>query len=219
MREPILIINFKTYESGTGKKAGDLAKICGRVAKATGHTIIAAAQAADMLRTSPHIATFAQHIDPVEQGKNTGFVTTEAVIAAGAKGTLLNHAEHKIPISVLAATIERCRGRLITVACAANVEEARAIAKACSPDYIAIEVPELIGGSRSVSNASPEVITGTIRAVHSVRKIPIICGAGISGREDVEAAIRLGSRGVLVANYVMSAKDQQKAIQNLANGL
>ncbi|MBI2139276.1 triosephosphate isomerase [Candidatus Woesearchaeota archaeon] len=221
IRTPILIINLKTYASGTGKNAETLVEICEKTA--SGRTIIVAAQAADIHRAAKKAkktSVFAQHIDAAEQGRNTGFVTAESVIEAGANGTIINHAEHKIPLMLVQKAVERARqNKLITVVCAATAKEAAEIAKACSPDYIAIEPPELISGKIGVSTAKPEIITDTIKAVHKVRKTPVICGAGVSSREDVKAAIRLGAKGVIVANFVMSAKDKKKAISELVEGL
>ena len=38
-------------------------------------------------------------------------------------------------------------------------------------------------------------------------EVVILCGAGISAGEDVRAALRLGTQGVLVASGVVKAKD------------
>lgn len=223
LRTPMLIINLKTYASGTGSNAEKIAGICEKLASGTGKTVIIAAQQADIHRAAKKakkISIFAQHIDAAEQGRNTGFVTAEAVKAAGAKGTIINHAEHKIPLFLVKCAVERAKqNSLTTVVCAATAKEAQEIAKACSPDYIAIEPPELIAGKTGVSTAKPEIITDTIKAVHKIRKIPVICGAGVSSKEDVKAAIRLGAKGVIVANFVMSAKDKEKAISELLGGL
>ena len=232
LKPPLLIVNLKTYDSGTGKNSESIVKICGKLAAATGKTVISAVQTADIYRAAKaaensakgkkgkKAAVFAQHIDTVLPGRNTGFTTAESVKKAGASGTIINHAEHKIPMPLVKQAVERARKNgLMTVVCAATTKEAEEIAKNCVPDYIAIEPPELISGNMGVSKAKPEIITDTIKAVHKIRKIPIICGAGISSKEDAEAAIGLGASGILVANFVMSAKDKKKAISELMEGL
>ncbi|MBI4438815.1 triose-phosphate isomerase [Candidatus Woesearchaeota archaeon] len=221
LNEPFIIINYKTYPSGTGRKAEDTAKACIQQAQQAGKQVIIAAQAADIYRLSRLSAPIiAQHIDPVDQGKNTGFITAESVKEAGAIGTLINHAEHKISIQSIQQTVEKAhKNGLLAIACAATTREAEAIAKPCSPDYIAIEPPELIGGNISVSKARPEIITETIQSVRKIRPIPVICGAGINGKEDVKKAVELGTKGVLVANYVMGAEDRKKAVEELVSGL
>ncbi len=215
LKEPFLIVNFKTYESGTGKNGEIIADVC------KAKEIVLAVQSVDIHRIASRKTTvFAQHIDPIEQGKNTGFLTAEAVKSAGAKGTILNHAEHKIPMDVLVRSVERAsQNGLITVACAATPEDAMDIARNCTPDYIAIEPPALISGNISVSKANPGIITNTINSVHKIKPIPIICGAGICGMEDASAAIRLGAKGILVANFVMSAKDKKQAVDELLEGI
>ncbi len=214
----LIIINFKTYNSGTGKNGQKIASECGKLSK---DQIIIAAQAADIFRLSGNgIRIFSQHIDPVDPGKNTGYITAESVREAGASGTLINHAEHKIAMDGICKAVAKAKeNNLKTVVCAATTKEAEDIARACDPDYIAIEPPELIGGNISVSTANPQIITGTIKSVHKVKNIPIICGAGVCSGEDVRNAIRLGASGVLVANFVMGAKDKKDAIKELLNGL
>lgn len=217
LKEPVIIVNLKTYQTGTGSNAVKMAKLAGQLAKSS---IIVASQATDIKACSEHAITFAQHIDAAEQGKATGYITAEAVKSAGAKGTLINHAEHKIGIELIKKTVERAtQNKLVTVACAANVEEAKQIAKECNPDYIALEIPELISGNISISQADPGAITRTISEVSKIREIPIICGAGISGREDVRKALDLGTKGVLVANFVVNAADKKKALSELVAGL
>ena len=97
MKLPTIIVNFKTYESATGDKALDLAKIHAQIANETGHSFAVCVQPTDLAKIAVEvdIPVFAQHIDPVGYGSNTGHILPEAVKAAGAFGTLLNHAEHQ----------------------------------------------------------------------------------------------------------------------------
>jgi len=71
----------------------------------------------------------------------------------------------------------------------------------------------------AVSKAKPEVITETINKIRKVNpNVTILCGAGIMSGDDVSAAIKLGTRGVLVASGVVKAKDQRAALMDLAKG-
>ena len=217
------VVNFKTYKEATGKNAVKLAKECEAAAKkATGKVKVAVAvQAVDIFRVAAAIdkkvvEVFAQHIDANGQGKSTGFVTAEAVKEAGASGTLLNHAEHKITdIAKRIATAKMAE--LTTVACAADIAEAKVIAGMNpAPDYIAIEPPELIGGKVSVSEARPELIAAAVAAVKKANsKITVLCGAGVNTAEDVEKALELGTEGILVASAVVLAKEPEKALAEL----
>jgi len=208
---PLYIINFKTYKEGTGRNAFRLAKVCDKFGRHA--RIIICVQAADICVSKRiSIPVFAQHIDPVEQGQTTGYITAEDIKSDGAKGTLLNHSEHKLKFEDLKKAIAICKKKkLITVACASTPAEAKKIS-ALKPDYIAIEPPELIGGKVSVSEARPEVITKAIKAVGN---IPVLCGAGIHKREDVKKAFQLGAKGILVASAVVKARNPEKVIREL----
>jgi triosephosphate isomerase len=86
------------------------------------------------------------------------------------------------------------------------------------PDVIAIEPPELIGTGIPVSKAQPEVVTGTAKLVREVnKKVVILCGAGISRGEDVAAALKLGTQGVLVASGIVKAKDPYTVTREFAD--
>lgn len=223
---PLIIVNFKAYKEATGENAVKLARACEAAAKkAKGKVKIAVAvQATDISRVSAAVDTkvvsvFAQHIDANGQGKSTGFVTAEAVKEARATGTLLNHAEHKITDIAKRIATAKAAG-LLTVVCAANVEEAKMIASLMpSPDYIAVEPPELIGGKVSVSKAKPEVVLYSVAAVKNANKaIKVLCGAGVNSGEDVRKALELGTEGILVATAVVLAKDPEEALLGLIKG-
>ena len=111
LKTPVVFINFKTYEEATGRNALALAKKASLVSKKTKKTIVLVVQAADIRlvseKTKMHI--FAQHIDAIEQGAYTGWTSPAAVKEAGAIGTVLNHAEHKLNYKILADTINGVR--------------------------------------------------------------------------------------------------------------
>ena len=105
---------------------------------------------------------------------------------------------------------------LITLVCA-DVPETGAAVAVLKPNIIAVEPPELIGTGIAVSKAKPEVVTNSVDLIRSVNKdVIILTGAGISTSDDVDAAIRLGTSGVLVASAIMKAKDPEKVIRDMA---
>jgi triosephosphate isomerase len=60
------------------------------------------------------------------------------------------------------AVINKCKDLgLETIVCTNNINTSKAVA-ALSPDYIAVEPPELIGTGIPVSKANPEVVEGTV---------------------------------------------------------
>lgn len=221
-----IVVNFKTYEEATGKRAVELARICDFVAKEVGSNIIVAVQAADIGPVADHVSipVFAQHIDPVGYGSATGWILPESVRDAGATGTLINHSERKLDMGVIGKAIERARqAGLSQIVCSGaktneeTVEETRAIC-AFGPDYVAAEPPELIGGDVSVTT-KPELIEGVVRAAHDVDPdVGVLTGAGVKTGQDVHDALRLGTVGVLLASGVTKAKDPEKVLLDLSMG-
>ncbi|MEM2926056.1 MAG: triose-phosphate isomerase [Candidatus Bathyarchaeia archaeon] len=219
LRFPIIIVNFKAYPEALGKKALELAKIAEDVSSETGTCIAVAPQAVD-LRLISHevqIPVLAQHMDPLPPDRYTGALTPEAVKDAGAIGTLLNHSERRLILADLDKAIKRARDvGLATVACADTPEVSLAVAS-LSPNALAYEPPELIATGRAVSKERPEAITGVLNLISKVNpSLPILCGAGISDAEDVKIALRLGTRGVLLASGIVKAKEPYKILKAMA---
>lgn len=219
---PIILVNLKTYEESTSQKAIEFARIAEKVNEKTGISIAIAPQTIDLaaVTVSSETPVFAQHIDPIIYGKNTGYILPEAVTDAGAYGTLLNHSEHQIPLEQIDASIKRAREvDLVTVVCADTVETAKKVAL-LGPDMIAVEPPELIGSGISVSTAQPEIVSGSVSAVRSINKeVNVLCGAGITNGEDASSALDLGAKGILVASGVVKAPDPYKALLELARAM
>jgi len=218
-RTPIIVVNFKTYSEATGKRAVKLAKKAEKVSNETKVSIGVAPQFADIAAVAEavNIPVFAQHVDPIKPGSYTGHVLAESVKEAGATGTLINHSERQLKLSYINEAIKITRENgLISLVCANNPNISAAVA-ALKPDMIAIEPPELIGTGIPVSKAKPEVVTGAIRLVREVNpKVTILCGAGISHGEDVAAALKLGTEGVLVASGVVKSKDPYRILREFA---
>jgi len=222
MRLPAVVLNFKTYPEILGKKGWDLAKRFAAVADDTGASIVLCPPTADIAHVAKliHLPVFAQHVDAVDPGQTTGWTPPESLLEAGAAGTLINHSERKVAWEEMAKSIPRCQAiGLEVIACADDVAEAETLAK-LSPEYIAIEPPELIGGDVSVTTAKPEVVS---RAVDRIRganpRVAVLCGAGVKTRRDVAKALELGTSGVLLASGVVKAKEPEKALRDLVKGL
>lgn len=221
MRTPLIVLNFKTYIEATGKRAYELSKTCEHVSKEYGIEIAVAPQTVDILRMEGiEIPLLAQHIDPIQPGGYTGGILLEALKEAGITGTLINHSEKRLQIADIDFLVKRCREfRLENVVCTNTVEVSKALS-ALSPDFIAIEPPELIGTGIPVSRADPEIVENSVKAVKEIDpSVKVLCGAGISTNEDVIAALKLGAEGVLLASGIVKAKDQKEALKNLVEGI
>jgi triosephosphate isomerase len=219
--KPMLLINFKTYEQGTGKNALALARIADLVARKKGANIVLSVQPTDLREVAGAVSipVYAQHMDPITPGSHTGWILPEAVRDAGARGTLINHSEHNVDRKSISENVRKCRELgLVSVCCAATPKIAREIA-AFGPDFIAIEPPELIGGDVSVSKAKPGIISDTVKAVKKVNpKVRVLCGAGVNSAGDVSKALELGAEGVLVASAIVKSGTPEKVILDLISG-
>lgn len=222
IRTPLILVNFKTYSEATGRKAVKLAKIAEKISLETEVCIGLAPQFVDIapIASTVSIPVFAQHIDPIAPGSFTGHILPEAIRETGAVGTLINHSERRLKLADIDAIIARAReSDLLSVVCANNAAVSAAAA-ALKPSMIAVEPPELIGTGISVSKAKPEVVLSTVDLVKRINPdVVILCGAGITSGEDVAAALRLGTEGVLVASGVVKAKDPYKVLLEFAESI
>lgn len=218
MKNP-LIINFKNYEEISADRAIRLGESARQVAErlqveivlAPPHPVLA------LIAKEIEIPVICQHVDDEKMGPSTGFTVPEIAKSYGAIGSLINHSEHRIKMNSIASLVERLRMLgMASIVCAQEPQEVVEIST-FEPDFIAIEPPELIGSGRAVSKENPTVITKSIEGAGSRSRI--ICGAGISDRDDVSKAVKLGSRGILVASGVIKATSWEKKITELAYGM
>ena len=218
----LFIVNFKNYTEVSGCNSLKLAQAAEYVANRSKIRIAVAPPAGSLanIANTVSIPVFAQHLDHSELGSTTGFMVPEIAKSYGASGSLINHSEHRLPVQTIKHLVERLRNlKMVSVVCARTPAEVRKMAE-FAPDYIAIEPPELIGSGIAVSKAKPSVITRSIDAVNDVNpNVSVICGAGIVSAEDVSAAIRLGSRGILVASGIVKAKNWKVKIKELADAM
>jgi triosephosphate isomerase len=216
---PLILVNLKTYEESMGEKAVKLAKMAEKVSSETGVCIALVPQFTDLHRvaSSSDVPLFAQHIDPVVPGRGTGSILAEAVAEVGAIGTLLNHSERQLGLAILEASLARAKEVELKVCICSNNQAVSGAAAALGPNFIAVEPPELIGTGIPVSKTQPEVVTATVETIHNINPTIIpLCGAGISTGEDVAAALKLGTQGVLLASGVTKAKDPKKVLMDMA---
>ncbi len=218
MKNP-LIINFKNYEEVSADRAIRLGETARKVAEkiqveiilAPPHPVLA------LIAKEVEIPVICQHVDDEKIGPSTGFTVPEIAKSYGAIGSLINHSEHRMEMNSIASLVKRLRRlEMVSIVCAQEPQEVVEIST-FEPDFIAIEPPELIGSGKAVSKENPTVITKSIEGAGSRSRI--ICGAGISDKEDVSKAIELGSQGILVASGVIKATSWDKKITELASGM
>lgn len=217
MKFPLIVVNFKLYESASGEAAVVLAKLHDEVAREHGASLAVCVSALDVQRVASSVSlpVFVQHVDACDYGAFTGFIAPKAAKAAGAFGTLLNHAEHRLTDEQLRLTLVKCReADLFTIVCAESIDRVKVILS-FEPDLIALEPPELIGGDVSVSTARPELIQEAVAVLPPSR---LLVGAGVKNDSDVATCLRLGACGVLLASGVTKAQDPKAVLNDLVKG-
>ncbi len=217
---PVLVINYKLYNETLGENGKKIAEHAKKISDRLGVNIVIAPAFPDIRLLSGIVPVVAQHIDPLEPGAHTGSVTAEAVKKAGAVGTMINHSERTLdPKTVEQCILRAKQNDLMTICCADSLENAVLFAK-FSPDYIMIELPGLIGGNSSIAKTNPQIISQTVSLVKSVNPaVGVICGAGVSTGEDAMIARKLGAIGVAAASAIAKAKNPERVIEDIVNGL
>lgn len=209
-------INFKTYPQATGERAVKLAQSCQAVTQRTGVAVFPVVQVVDLYRVYQALnkLVWTQHVEVRETGRQTGWTVAESVIQSGACGTLVNHSEHKLKPEEVERSVPFLRKKgLKTMVCCSSLAEGERFAP-LRPDYLVFEPPDLIG-NREVSVATAE---GAIVA-QFVQKFPdeqVLVGAGIQDERDIQAGLKLGVKGFLVASAVVEAQDQEAVLERLA---
>ena len=222
MSSPLILVNLKTYKEGTGNRAHQIATAAQLVARESGVTIGIAPGYIDLHPLCHHFAipVYAQHVDGYEPGAHTGHITADALKAAGAAGSLVNHSERRLTLAEIESSVRALQTHTLSAVICSNNEVTSAGAAALGPEYVAIEPPELIGSGVSVSKANPDIIKRSVAAVHAVNpKVKVLTGAGIQTGECVKIAVDLGTDGVLLASSVVKAADPAAVLRDLVSKL
>lgn len=216
---PIFVVNFKSYV--WGRTALKIARKMEEIAQESSVCLCAIPQIVDIssIAKQTEVPVFSPHLDSLTPGRGTGRVLPEAVKEAGAVGVLLNHSEYNLPLEVISETMKRAREvGLISMVASSSPTEAEAIAL-FGPEVIVSEPPSRIGTLRSVGG-DEEFVLQSIKKVKNVNQnIIVICGAGISSREDVEALVELGVEGTGASRAIFEAEDPAAILAEMVRGL
>ncbi len=220
LKTPLVLVNLKCYTESIGNGAHRIARAAREVMDESGVTIALAPLYTDIHPINHHydIPVFAQHVDPVDPGAHTGRMPLAAIKSAGAIGSLVNHSEYRLNVADIEKNVSALKGAgLLSCVCSNNVATTAALA-ALNPNYVAIEPPELIGGKISVSEANPEIITGSVDVVRKISPaVKVLTGAGIHSGKCVKTAVDLGTDGVLLASSVVKAEDPAAVLRDLVS--
>ena len=200
----LFFINFKAYKESTGPNAITLIR---NIEKEYGDhpSIIAVLNPLDSL-IDTKLTKFAQTADPLNPGAYTGHIPVGLLGEYHYSGVMINHSECKLTLEKIRDIVQMASKQgFRTLVCAGDLKEVKEIA-AFSPDYIAYEPPELIGGEISVSTAKPEIIQEAVRLLQGTRS-KLVVGAGIKNRNDVRVSKELGAEGILVSSGVVKSPE------------
>ena len=172
-----------------------------------------------VVNETENVYVFAQHMDHLEIGRGNGSVLPEALKAAGAEGTLLNHVEKRMSMKDLEKTIKRGNEvGLMTLVCTDNVNDAKIVAK-MNPTIIVVESPEMIGTGKRNTVEKDDI--GEINRILSEisPEILVLHGAGISNGQDVYNVIAAGAEGTGSSSGVMLADDQFEMLEEMISAM
>jgi len=202
------IINAKTYKEATGKNALKMLKSLEK----TKLNPIVCLQPGDVhLSSKTKLTIWAQHVDPINYGSNTGWILPEDMKANGAKGVLINHSEHKT--TKIRQIIKECKElKLKTMVLVPKPSDLKKFVK-YSPDVVGVEPPEFIGSKTNSVTEKPKLIEDSVRFS---KGIPLFVGAGIKSKEDILISKKLKAKGVLIASSVVKNKNPGKKLLEIA---
>ncbi len=214
LRPPFFEIGPKSYL--VGDEVLSLARMADAAAKKYDVDIIFTTPVVDIRRVAEateRIFVFAPHMDPLRPGRGLADTLPESLVAAGAKGVMLNHCERPVPLAVLAETIRRAdEVGLATIVCTDTIAEASAVA-CLAPNIIVAEPTELIGTGQA---SDMGYVQASIDAVKRINPdIFVLQGAGISKGQDVFDVIYAGAEATGSSSGVVKAKDRAAMIDEM----
>ncbi|MEK7177463.1 MAG: triose-phosphate isomerase [Patescibacteria group bacterium] len=212
----MIFLSLKTYKESTGEAAIKLLSCVKKISEETEVKIISAVQPTDIYRIKKElgIEVWAQHMDPIDPGKNMGWLSPYSLKEAGATGVVINHSEHKVSDEIIKNTLEKAKQyNLKTVLIGNSVDMILKFAS-WQPDYLSYEREDMVGGGISMLTQEVE----NVKKLVSALKIPLMIGAGISTGEDIKTALALGAKGAILASAFTLAVDPEAKLRELAMG-
>ncbi|HEY7695412.1 MAG TPA: triose-phosphate isomerase [Nitrososphaeraceae archaeon] len=216
-----LVINLKNYDEISGENSLKIAQEAMKVSQLNRKEIIIAPPTSSIMALAEiNLPIISQHVDDAALGATTGFTIPEIIKSHGAIGSIINHSEHKIEHARVSNLVIRLRELdMISIVCADDLQEVEALSQ-FSPDYLAIEPPELIGKGIAVSKANPSIITDSVQVVKRISPmVKVLCGAGIVDKTDVQKALQLGAEGILISSGVVKSGSWYDKILELSSVL
>lgn len=218
LRAPFLIVNPKAYLSG--RKTLKLAAFADELSMLADIDVIFTAQHVDLRAVAENtrrVIVTAQHMGSLSPGRGMGHILPEALVEAGVRAVVLNHAENPLTIAELDATMERARELgLLTIVCADTERQCRAIA-CLAPDVMICEPTAAIGTGHMDAGDYIERTTRVVKEVDP--KILVIQAAGVTTGEDVRHVLELGADGSGGTSGIIKAADWRAKIEEMIGAM
>jgi len=213
----MILVNFKIYKETFGDGAVKLAKIIKEVGDESKIRMIVIASALDAARIKEKtgVEVWLQNVDEYQEGKHTGWISAEQAMAMGIGGGLVNHFEHQTPRGTVQKIIKNKPKGFELACCVKTTGQIEKWVAKTKADYIFYEAPEFIGNSQQSVATKPESIK---KAVELSGKIPLIAGAGVKNKEDVEVCLKMGAKAVGLSSALVLGDDPKKVLEDIARG-
>jgi len=214
----MILVNFKIYKETFGDGAIKLVEIIKEVANKYKIRIVLTASALDAVRIKERTGAevWLQNVDEYSEGKHTGWVSMEQAVKLGIKGSLINHSEHQLPRGTVQKIIKNKPEGFELMACVKSIGQIERWMAKTKPDWILYEPPELIASKdKSVATEKSEAIKN---AIEKAGGIPIMVGAGVKNKQDVEVSLKMGAKGVGVSSAVVLANNPKEVLEEIAKG-
>ena len=214
LKPPFFEIGPKSYLYGDDVLK--LALIADAAAKKYDVDVIFTTPVVDIRRVAEateRIYVIAPHMDPLKPGRGLADTLPESLVAAGAKGVMLNHCEKMVSLAALAATIRRAdEVGLATIVCTDTSAESAAVAR-LKPNIIVAEPTDLIGSGK-VSDM--DYVKKSIQTVKEIDPdIFVLQGAGISSGADVYRVIFAGAEATGSSSGIINAPDRAAMVDEM----
>jgi len=213
----MILLNFKLYKESFGDKGVALAKIAKEVGEKYKVRIVVATSAleAERIKRESGVEVWIENIDGFMEGRGTGWVSGKQAMEMGIKGSLINHSEHKISKGKAESIIKsRVKGFEI-MCCSGSKGQIDKWVRRAKPDWILYEPAYLIASKESsVAKEMGENLKGIVEVSG---KVPLLVGAGIKDKSDVEMSLKMGAKGVGLASAFVLSKEPRKVLEDIAS--
>lgn len=212
----MIFLSFKTYKEATGDNAIYLCQIIKKVINEFKIPIIPAVQPTDIYRIKKEVGieVWAQHMDPIDPGRNMGWLSPYSLKEAGASGVVINHSEHKTTDDNVKKILDKAKEYQLKTIVIGFDPDTVIKYDSWGPDYISYEKEESIATGESMIKTEKE----NIKKLVSVLKRPLIIGAGISNTNDIKEAVKLGAKGVIISSSFVLAENPEEKLKELVLG-